>query len=72
MPCPLPPCGVGPVVVLVGPTPPVWGSVFYRDMVGCCRLWRGPGAGGGGVGGGGPGTREHVCQLFRVWNQCRI
>ena len=33
MPCPLPPCGVGPVVVLVGPAPPVWGSVFYRDMV---------------------------------------
>ena len=23
----------GPVVVLVGPAPPVWGSVFYRDMV---------------------------------------
>ena len=32
-PCPLPPCGVGPVVVLVGPAPPVWGIVFYRDMV---------------------------------------
>ena len=30
---PSPPCGVGPVVVLVGPAPPVWGSVFYRDMV---------------------------------------
>ena len=30
---PPPPCGVGPVVVLVGPAPPVWGSVFYRDMV---------------------------------------
>ena len=30
---PLPPCGVGTVVVLVGPAPPVWGSVFYRDMV---------------------------------------
>ena len=28
-----PPPGVGPVVVLVGPTQPVWGSVFYRDMV---------------------------------------
>eukprot|EP00439_Symbiodinium_sp_Y106_P073099 s155_g13.t1 len=28
-----PPCGVGPVVVLVGPAPPVWGSVFYIDMV---------------------------------------
>ena len=30
---PSPHCGVGPVVVLVGPAPPVWGSVFYRDMV---------------------------------------
>ena len=30
---PFPPCGVGCVVVLVGPAPPVWGSVFYRDMV---------------------------------------
>ena len=30
---PSPPCGAGPVVVLVGPAPPVWGSVFYRDMV---------------------------------------
>ena len=30
---PPPPCGVGPVVVLVGPAPPVWCSVFYRDMV---------------------------------------
>ena len=29
---PPPPCGVGPVVVVVGPAPPVWGSVFYRDM----------------------------------------
>ena len=28
------PCGVGPVVVLVGPAPPVWGSVFYKDMYG--------------------------------------
>ena len=28
-----PPCGVHPVVVLVGPAQPVWGSVFYRDMV---------------------------------------
>ena len=24
----------GPVVVLVGPAPPVWGSVFYKDMYG--------------------------------------
>ena len=31
---PSPPCGVGPVVVLVGPAPPVWGSVFYKDMYG--------------------------------------
>ena len=31
-PCPLPPCGVGPVVFLVG-APPVGGSVFYRGMV---------------------------------------
>ena len=30
---PPPPCGVWPVVVLVGPAPPVWGSMFYRDMV---------------------------------------
>ena len=30
---PSPPCGVGPVVVLVGPAQPVWSSVFYRDMV---------------------------------------
>ena len=30
---PSPPCGVGPVVVLVGPAPPVGSSVFYRDMV---------------------------------------
>ena len=30
---PPPPCGVGPVVFLVGPAPPVGGSVFYRDMV---------------------------------------
>ena len=30
---PSPPCGVEPVVVLVGPAPPVWGSVFYRNMV---------------------------------------
>ena len=30
---PSPPRGVGPVVVLVGPAPPVWGSVFYKDMV---------------------------------------
>ena len=28
-----PPCGVGPVVFLVGPAPPVGGSVFYRGMV---------------------------------------
>ena len=28
-----PPCGVGPVVILVGAAQPVWGSVFYRDMV---------------------------------------
>ena len=32
-PRPFPPCGVGPVVVLVGPAPPVGGSVFYRGMV---------------------------------------
>ena len=32
-PRPLPPCGVGPVVFLVGPAPPVGGSVFYRGMV---------------------------------------
>ena len=31
---PSPPCGVGPVVVLVGPAPPVRGSVFYKDMYG--------------------------------------
>ena len=30
---PPPPVGVGPVVVLVGPAPPVGGSVFYRGMV---------------------------------------
>ena len=30
---PSPPCGVGPVVFLVGPAPPVGGSVFYRGMV---------------------------------------
>ena len=30
---PPPPHGVGPVVVLVGPAPPGWGSVFYRDTV---------------------------------------
>ena len=29
----LPPCGVGPVAFLVGPAPPVGGSVFYRGMV---------------------------------------
>ena len=29
-----PPCGVGPVVILVGAAQPVWGSVFYRDMYG--------------------------------------
>ena len=28
-----PPCGVGPVVFLVGHAPPVGGSVFYRGMV---------------------------------------
>ena len=27
------PCGVAPVVFLVGPAPPVGGSVFYRGMV---------------------------------------
>ena len=32
-PCPLPPCKVGPVVVLVVPAPPVGGSVFHRGMV---------------------------------------
>ena len=32
-PRPLPSCGVGPVVFLVGPAPPVGGSVFYRGMV---------------------------------------
>ena len=32
-PRPLPLCGVGPVVFLVGPAPPVGGSVFYRGMV---------------------------------------
>ena len=32
-PRPLPPCGVGPVVFLVGPAPPAGGSVFYRGMV---------------------------------------
>ena len=31
---PSPPRGVGPVVVLVGPAPPVWGRVFYKDMYG--------------------------------------
>ena len=31
--CPLPPCGVGPVVFLVGPARPVGGSVFYKGMV---------------------------------------
>ena len=35
---PSPPCGVGPVVVLVGPAPPVWGSVFYKDMYGMVWL----------------------------------
>ena len=30
---PSPSCGVGPVVVLVGPALLVWSSVFYRDMV---------------------------------------
>ena len=30
---PSPPCGVGPVVFLLGPAPPVGGSVFYRGMV---------------------------------------
>ena len=30
---PSPPCGVGSVVFLVGPAPPVGGSVFYRGMV---------------------------------------
>ena len=33
VPSPPPPCGVGPVVFLVGPAPPVGGSVFYRGMV---------------------------------------
>ena len=28
-----PRCGVGPVIFLVGPTPPAEGSVFYRGMV---------------------------------------
>ena len=28
---PSPPCAVGPVVVLVGPAPPI---VFYKDMYG--------------------------------------
>ena len=32
-PLPPPPRGVGPVIFLVGPTPPVGGSVFYRGMV---------------------------------------
>ena len=39
---PSPSCGVGPVVFLVGPAPPVGGSVFYRGSTevwyGCCRL----------------------------------
>ena len=30
---PSPPCGVGPVVLLVGPAPPVGGSVLCRSMV---------------------------------------
>ena len=32
-PRPLPPCRAGLVVFLVGPAPPVRGSVFYRGMV---------------------------------------
>ena len=39
---PSPACGVGPEVFLVGPAPPVGGSVFYRGSTevwyGCCRL----------------------------------
>ena len=36
---PSPPCGVGPVVVLVGPALPVWSSVFYSEIwYGCFRL----------------------------------
>ena len=41
-PPPPPSCGVGPVVFLVGPAPPVGGNVFYRGSkevwYGCCRL----------------------------------
>ena len=38
VPSPPPPCGVGPVVFLVGP-PRLWGAVWSTEVwYGCCRL----------------------------------